>query len=324
MVNSNNPIFIVGTPRSGTTLLRLLVDSHPDIAIAPESAFLFRVTSLWDKVLSRGSNRYSISKFLGMLRMLPQVRDWIPVNCNTDYVMSHCGQEITLATVLDAVYHSYAAEKGKIVWGDKTPKNLHSIDAILSLYPEARIVIVVRDCRDVALSLSKAEFSHASYISSSIRWQSDVEFAIKAIEKYSNNVFVLKYEDLLSAPDDSLKVLMDFCGLREEPKLLERYATHDDDVVHTKSSLYMKPVSKNNLAKWKKSMSDSDIRDIEALAKEGLEYFDYPVVNPNANILSVRGFLIRVADFIRLSLNRKNLENYFALIGIWMKFVFRI
>jgi Sulfotransferase family len=323
MFSSNNPVFIVGTPRSGTTLLRLIVDSHPDISITPESSFLFRVTPLWDKVLSRGGRRDSISRLLGMLRLIPQVKDWMPASCSPDEILAHCGQEITLAAVLDSIYHLYAIEKGKTIWGDKTPKNLYSIDAIFALYPNAKVVIVVRDCRDVALSLRKADFSKASYISSAIRWQNDTDLAITAMGRHADHVKLVKYEDLLSAPEETLKILLGFCGLREEPKLLERYATHDDDVVHTKSSLYMKPVSENNLAKWKTSMPDRDIRNIEALSKKGLAYFGYPVVNSNATISPARVLWVRFYDFAHLSKNKKNLENYVALIRIFLKTLFR-
>lgn len=320
---SSSPVFIVGTPRSGTTLLRLIMDSHPDIAITPESSFLFRVTPLWDKLLSRGGGRDSISKLLGMLRMIPQVKDWMPASCNPEEILADCGQKVTLAAVLDSIYHLYAIEKGKRVWGDKTPKNLHSIDAILRLYPNAKIVVVVRDCRDVALSLRKAEFSNVSYVSSAIRWQNDVDLAIKAMKRHADCVKVVKYEDLLSAPEETLKMLLGFCGLREEPKLLERYATHDDDVVHTKSSLYMKPVSKNNIAKWKTSMPDGDVRNIEALAKEGLAYLGYPVVNSNATISPARVLWVRLYDFALLSKNKKNLESYIALTRILRNALFR-
>ena len=258
-----------------------------------------------------------------MFKSIPQAKTWIPSSCNTETILLNCGQEKTLSSILNTIYHLYASEKGKSRWGDKTPKNLHSIDAILSLYPNAKIVIVVRDCRDVALSLNKAEFSRASFITSSIRWQKDVNHTIKAIKKYSSNIFILKYEDLLTTPKKTLRQLLSFCELSEDPLLLERYSRHDDDVTHTKSSLYMKPISKDNLGKWKKNLSSSDIQDIEALAKAGLTYFNYPLVNSNAEISRSKIISSKVIDFIRLSKNRKNLENYLSFIYILIKFLSR-
>jgi len=115
------PIFIVGCPRSGTTLLRLILDSHPSISAGPESRFLWGIRAIEEAQLAHAGG-------LGLDRA-----EW------HDNVRS----------LFEAFHLRYAEHQGKIRWADKSPDYALMLDYIDVLYPESQIVHIVRDPRDV-------------------------------------------------------------------------------------------------------------------------------------------------------------------------------
>ncbi len=319
MNNQPDPIFIVGTPRSGTTLLRLIIDSHLDVAITPESSFLFRKIGLWSSLYPDLSNKQSIQHFINDLRRLPQVKNWLPEQCTADELVKYFPDMDSLAETLNAIYSYYALLKGKKRWGDKTPKNLHAVRQILALFPRAKILIMVRDCRDVAMSLNKAEFSKVSYISAAHRWQHDADITQQLIHEYNDRIYLLKYEGLLESPDTSIKSVLYFFNLANDSKIMQRYLEHQDDVVHTKSTLYRKPLSEVNVYRWKKNMCLSDIARCEAIAQDGLKYFGYQLTTKNSVISPATMLFHKVSDFFQLIVNRKNMQNYSIFIRLSIK-----
>ena len=138
--------FVVGAPRSGTTLLRLMLDAHPRIAIPAESHFypaLLAVDERRQDWLDAALAAVTESPGWGDYRMdalafARAARDARPAG---------------IGDVLRTFYASYAARFGKPAWGDKFPGNVLNMTAIARLLPEARFVHIVRDGRDVAASL---------------------------------------------------------------------------------------------------------------------------------------------------------------------------
>jgi len=321
MKNEWPPVFILGTPRSGTTLLRLILDSHPDIAITPESSFFFRVKSLWEGLYPDLNDVENIRSLIDDLHTMPQIKDWIPKSCTFQSIMEGREREgfDSLAAFIDKFFGLYAESKSKHRWGDKTPKNLHSVEQILELFPSAKILMMVRDCRDVTISLNKADFSKVSYLSAARRWQMDADIAQKYLKQNNDQIYLLRYEDLLLNPSQVIKSVLSFLNLSDDPEIMKRYVEHEDDVVHTKSSLYMKPIEIDNLYKWKKEMSVSDVAECEAIARNGLVYFGYEVSESISTVSRVKVFIYRIKDLLQLLVNSKNMENYYVYIRLLIK-----
>src|SRR5437773_11128912 len=147
---------IVGSPRSGTTLLRFMLDSHPELAIPPETGFLKRRPKRW---WSRKSLREIF--FRAVINYPSPVPVWpdfeIPEEAFWEALT-----EITPFTIAEgyrAFYRLYAARFGKSRWGDKTPLYCLDLNAIRRVLPEARFIHIIRDGRDAALSLRRMWFS---------------------------------------------------------------------------------------------------------------------------------------------------------------------
>src|SRR5881394_462023 len=142
--------FVVGVARSGTTLLRLMLDAHPDLAIPHETHFLPAVLAL-----AGDADRDEL------FRRVTEFETWPDLGLDAhDYRRAIEGVEpFDLATGVRVFYRLYAARFGKVRWGDKTPPYLGHLAAIERLLPEARFVHLIRDGRDVAVSLEPLWFA---------------------------------------------------------------------------------------------------------------------------------------------------------------------
>jgi len=144
---------IVGSPRSGTTLLRFMLDSHPELAILPETGFLTFKPKFWWR-----GNKLREKFFQALINYPWPIRSWpdfeIPEEAFWEALL-----EISPFNISDgfrAFYRLYAARFGKPRWGDKTPLYCLDLNAVRRVLPEARFIHIIRDGRDATLSLRSA------------------------------------------------------------------------------------------------------------------------------------------------------------------------
>ena len=144
-----DPLIVLGVRRSGTTLLRSMLDSHPQVAVPPETYFVTRLAAKastyepWD---IDGLDRFmsDLTGTGGFRRMELDARD----------LMAHLRSRDPggYSAAIRATFELYAARQSKTRYADKTPAYVLSIPLLASLFPEARFIHIVRDGRDVALS----------------------------------------------------------------------------------------------------------------------------------------------------------------------------
>src|SRR4029434_6926754 len=135
--------FIVGVPRSGTTLLRIMLDAHPQLAIPPETGFLSRLVRLpWLWAAGLGRRR--------LLTIITRAESWPDFHLDAHALAEALDavKPFTLADGLRAFYRLYAARFNKSLWGDKTPLYGRHAYSIARLLPEARFIHLIRDGRD--------------------------------------------------------------------------------------------------------------------------------------------------------------------------------
>ena len=316
--NYPSPVFIVGTPRSGTTLLRLLINSHPKISITPESSFLFRADHLWRTTYKDFSNAQQLNEFIEDLKTLPQVKDWLPHGLSAEKLLKNFRIN-SLSDAINAIFASYAQSHNKLRWGDKTPKNLHCMDSLIENFNNPHILVIVRDCRDVALSLHQAEFAKTSHITSSIRWQKDISSIVKAKLKHPDNLYIVRYEDLLENTQETISSILEFLNLEQDNALIESYLSHEDDITHTKNSLHLMAPDRCNIGKWRKKMPARHIAECEHIARQGIIQFDYDLTSPDRKISFTRYYFFRLFDLLFLSVNSSYLKNHIAYAKLWKK-----
>ena len=136
------PLFVLGVRRSGTTLLRVMLDRSSKIALPDESYFV-------PQLADRHRGRVDVDAFVDDLRRVGTVREW---EVDPDDVRARLRPAMSTGEAIGAVYETYAAARGKARWGDKTPMYMQHLRLLERLFPEALYVHLVRDGRDAAAS----------------------------------------------------------------------------------------------------------------------------------------------------------------------------
>ena len=202
-LTSDPPIFLVGCQRSGTTMLRLVLDSHSRISCGPETRFL-----------------------PDLRRIVDERRDW-PRLARFGFTRADWLRRI--GEFFGGVHADYARERGKARWADKTPMYALSMDFIAEVFPDAQFVHLIRDGRDVVVSHRK-RFGYFSAVKCVVKWPRYIR-AARAFGAAlpAGQYHELRYEEAVAEPDKSLRELFEFLGEDWEDGVLE-YADRPHDV----------------------------------------------------------------------------------------------
>jgi LPS sulfotransferase NodH len=299
------PFFVVGAARSGTTLLRVQLDRHPELAVPPESHF---IPHLW-----RRRRRYGREgrverpeRFLADLRSQRRFREW---NVASEQVGEELPPSPTLGQAIEAAYRAYAKAHGKSKWGDKTPRYVTQLPLLARLFPEARFVHLVRDGRDVALSLVGLGHLHAHPATAAFPWARQVAKGRAAGHALGPGRYVeLRYEELVANPEGVLQHLCRSLGLAFAPEMLEHRRNETLEKIppdrrryHTRLAL---PPTEG-LRDWRRDMDPAAVAEFEALAGAELVASGYELSGrPISTGTRVRAWL-RAARFAVRILGRR-------------------
>lgn len=208
-------VFVVGAPRSGTTLLRLMLDAHPQLAIPHETAFVPRALNLGD-----GAGRE------GLARFLLEFPTWPDLATSEGELRDALARvaPFTLAEGLRAFYRRYAGARGKARWGDKSPHHAHHLPEIAAAFPEGRFIHLIRDGRDVAVSLRPLWFAPGQDMTSlANEWARHVVAARAAGASLGSRYLEMRFEDLVRDPRGELSRATDLLELPFAPEMLRYF-----------------------------------------------------------------------------------------------------
>lgn len=231
----DRPIFVMGCPRSGTTLLTLMLHAHSRIAMPPENRFLLSVYRLHGELgdLHEVANRRALADYI-VGRRGSWFRD---LGLDADETRrAIVDGPPTVGSALGAVYRGYAARFGKARWGDKRPVYFRRVEAIRQMFPEAQFVHLVRDGRDCAASLKRMPWWHADTMQAMALWNEAIDRARWTAGLLPGDAFYeLRYEDLVADPRGQLGALCDFLGEAFEPEMLAAHRLAEQQVPARKS-----------------------------------------------------------------------------------------
>ena len=281
--------FVVGVGRSGTTLLRLMLDAHPDLAMPPETGFV-------PDVIREGQNLRTPAAAVAFLR---EQRSW------GDHHVDEAELERRLAALarldataaLRAFYRLYADGQGKPRWGDKTPAYVKRMPMIERALPEARFIHVIRDGRDVSLSRGKRRLREGDAPGPervAEMWRNRILKARKASKRVRHYIEI-RYEDLVTDTEPTLRRVADLVELPWDAAMLtyyerapERLAEMARDLPATDKklsrsgdermaahALAAEPPKPDRIATWKQRMSDEDCAAFESVAGDLLAELGY-------------------------------------------------
>ncbi len=207
------PIFIIGVHRSGTTLLRLVLDSHSHIAVPRESVFLLPLSEMWRDETA----------LLGLSGL----------GFEAEHVL------YKLRELSDYFFNSYAAARNKPRWADKSPQYVDCLDFIEKLYgPSCKYLFIYRNGLDVACSIgTRKVFKLAKphqdacgdpFLGAARYWSVQCEKMLQFEQTYRERVFTLRYEEFVHAPETIARKLFEFVGAPWEPQVLEFHKQEHD------------------------------------------------------------------------------------------------
>ena len=263
-MGADAPVFVVGVPRSGTTLLRQMLRGSRTLAIPRESHFVPRAleaptpTAALDVVLSS-----------------PKLTTW---EIDPDAVRRRAASAADPAAVVRAAFETYAEAQGRRRWGDKTPGYVAHIDLLARAFPDALFVHIVRDGREVADSLREQQWGPPDLLIAGYAWRTWVSAGRDAGERLGPSRYhELAYEELAAAPAEALTRVCEF--LDEEVVLDDmfdyaaRAAGEHAVLPHLHRHIAEPPTP--GLRDWRAHCSPDEQLDVEAIMGPALVRFGY-------------------------------------------------
>ncbi len=278
--------FIVGAPRSGTTLLRLMLDAHPAMAVPPETHFLFQAVQL--PSVGDELRRELYQTIVG-------ARQWLDFHLDGPRLWAELSQAdpFTLGDGIRCFYRVYAERFSKGRYGDKTPMYGTLIPALSVLLPEARFIHLIRDGRDVVASNVDVWWGNRSCVAEYARWWLDAVTEIRRHGVGRQNYLELRYEDLVETPAEKLREVCDFLDLPFEQGMLNYHKSAQKrlaelgDIRHIDGRLLSRelrvsthpyvssPPDSSRAGRWRTALSGEEIQVVQTIAGELLDDLGY-------------------------------------------------
>ncbi|MBD0329311.1 MAG: sulfotransferase [Thermoleophilia bacterium] len=266
------PLLVLGVRRSGTTLLRVMLDRNSQLAVPDESYFV-------PQLAHRHRGRPDPDAFVDDLRRLPTLREW---GVSPDEVRARLRPGMTTGEAIGAIYEAYAAGRGKPRWGDKTPMYMDYLPLLERLFPRARFVHLIRDGRDAALSflampagvVTRTWMHPRSPAAVAAQWRAQVRSARGLGARVgSTRYHELRYEELVADAEEALRRICAFAALPFEPAMLAYAGEAEAARKPHQRSLERPPTP--GLRDWRADMSTEDRAAFEGVAGDLLAELGY-------------------------------------------------
>jgi len=271
------PVFIVGAPRSGTTLLAAIIGSHSQYAIGPESQFFSKLTqqNLDAAVSDPNWPIIAVEMLIGLTLAEQSIADLF--GTSSAELSEFLGRrKPSIGAMLEALTMPFAEKRGKTQWAEKTPNHLLNLSLIRQLWPEAAIVRIMRDPRDAALSTCKLPTFSNSFVANMVMWRAWQDQAQPFFDQDAN-CYTIRYESLIENSARELSQLCEFLQIPFEAEMLE-FATAASDV-SSQNETWKNQVSgkldPSRMFAWKHTLDPRMAHFAQSLTYEYLVAFDY-------------------------------------------------
>jgi hypothetical protein len=277
---SNAPIYIVGTERSGSNLLRVILNAHSRIDVPHPPHIIKYFSALEHRYgdLAMDENLARLVKDIGRLLDI-HIYPW-EIDLDIDRVVAEARPR-TLFGAFASIQQQHLELSGKARWGNKSTFMIQHVDEILVRDPGARLVWLVRDVRDVAVSSRKSVFSPCHPAHTARLWAEQQREGLALQERLgSESVLRMHYEELLEDPERELRRLCTFLGEEFEPQLLEHASTGAARKGAKLSESWQntgKPILRGNSGKWRKGLTAIELASVESEAGELMACLGYEV-----------------------------------------------
>jgi hypothetical protein len=254
------PIFIVGAMGSGTTLLRLMLDSHPNIAIPYETGFM------------RAYNAHQFIPFKWSGRNWAKRLGWSREELDRE-----------LAQFYEKLFLRYVEQNGKQRWGEKTPLHTWHVDDMARLYPDSVFIGVVRHPGgEVASCMSRFGHSLGRATYHYLRYTKEVA---RQAARYGDRFVILRYEDLVLQPKRCLRELLDWLGEPWSDQVLQHHTVQAERGVKLRAeggSRINEPIDASRIEKWTRTLDEAQRRTVARRLRRLGAFFGYSMKDAKA------------------------------------------
>jgi len=288
-----NIIFIVGVGRSGTSLLQSVLNAHSEVAFMPETQFFRKY------IASKKTTPTDLAEFKKTLEADTSFhRTGIAPD---DLLSDFKGDTFTAIEAYKLLLNTYLNKKNKKNIGDKDPRNIDYLPKLYEHFPDAKIIHIYRDPRDVVLSKTKAAWSaHRPFWMHAIIGQCQLARGRKIGKQlYGNNFFEIKYEELIKQPEQTIRNLSVYLNIEYQSDMMN-FANSSRELVDEKEMSWKKetfqPIQKNNSGKWKENFTSKQIQYIEAVSNEAFDQLNYEKINDKSPL--GMSFVARITNML--------------------------
>lgn len=285
-------VFIIGRPRSGTTMLRSMLDAHPNVRIPLESAFIKNLFPKYRKI--KKWNKEIILKFYHDLLKQPQFNLWAIDNDFLKQELLKMNENLKFQDICKIIYSNVVSffDKQEIkILADKNPSYTLSIPLLLKIFPDARFIYIVRDHRDNVLSMKSVDFERPWLSSLAYRWKYyNIKF-LKAYNKDKSRFHIIRYKDLVSNPEKYLNKLCTFLGIEYTDGMIhynrikdEALKVYPQELIERYHKSLFEPVSPSKVGQWKNKMTAKEIKKCDLIVGKYAETMGYERMYRKKNI----------------------------------------
>ncbi len=292
----NPHLFVGGCPRSGTTLLQRMLDSHPQLTIANDAHFIPRVLEIHaPQCLESARRGEGIPLQPQLIAGTWDYHRFYRMGLEQNEVWQAAAGADTYQTFVGKLFAALARRKGKRLAGEKTPDYVRHIPLLLGLFPQAKFIHIVRDGRDTALSLlnwstvdkgpGRLAYWDQDPLATAALWWRQFVLCHADGSRFASRYFYLRYEDLIDEPLLWLQRICDFLELPFDQGMAHFHEGKASHTGHGSAKSQWLPATKG-LRDWRTQMPPQDQNLFSLLAGDALQLFDYalPAGPPTAEV----------------------------------------
>jgi hypothetical protein len=286
------PLIVLGVRRSGTTLLRVMLDRNPVLAVPDESYFV-------PQLARRHRRTVEIDAFLDDLRRLPTLAEW---SLSPEEVGRRLRPGMTTGEAVAAVFEAYAAERRKLRWGDKTPLYMQYLPLLDELFPAAKYVHLVRDGRDAALSFLSVPpgimtegWGHPRDAAGfACQWATEVRAARALGTRVGPGRYLeVRYEALVADTEAELRGICSFARLDFDQRMLAYVG--QTDAAHKDHQRRLAEPPRVGVRDWRTEMAPGEIAAFEGVAGDLLAELGYEVTTRGHDMRRLAAYRARTS-----------------------------
>lgn len=297
----NEPIFIVGTPRSGTTLTAKILGQHSKLFMPGETHFFDDIYSRRSEFGNTPNSEYVeriITRLKTIYERYDEPEDQERITNLFEDKASRFEKQLRVCSsyreILSLFMESQAKKLGKVRWGNNAPRDLFHIDSIIDFYPDAKFIVCIRDVRDFLLSYkykwrATATVEHVQRLKrlyhpviTSLLWKASMQ-RVLAISEYvpKQNLVIIRYEDLVTQPEHVMQKICDAVEEKFEPEMLSVKGNNSSTLGKSAG------IFTSSIGRWHTSLEAEEAWIAQCIAGRELKGIGYTCEKLNINYMKV-------------------------------------